>query len=49
MLFHHILDMTKPIITQAKANVPQGCPHTTTPIVPADDNVPHLQLINREL
>src|SRR5882724_8114641 len=49
MLLPHVLQVTEPIVAEAHAVASQRCLHAAAPIVPADDDVAHLEDIHGEL
>ena len=44
-----ILDMAEPVVAQANSVLPEGGPYTTAAIMAADDDVTHLEDVDREL
>jgi hypothetical protein len=49
MFLMNILNMTEPVIAQSQTLAAHRRPHAAATVMPADDDVPHLQDIDREL
>ncbi len=49
MLLPHVLDVAQPVVAQAEAIAPEGRTHPAATVMAADDDVTHLEHVDREL
>ena len=47
--FAHVLDVAEPVVDQAEPFVTQRRQHAAAAVVPADDDVPYVQHVDRVL